>query len=174
MTKTIGCLLSLLFASVQVHAADAFDKIQCGPDVAKALSGQRMSDEPVAAIEGRYAELGLKDLGGSEVSDHLFSGSWRICGSEFVLLMDDHSVIRDVLPFPPHSKTAPGFSGSCEASGKKVEGTLVAVLNDEPGAKTLAAQSAWKIDEKAAKFVKLPTDGLRCPRDGIFTVDGGR
>ena len=174
MTKPIGCLLSLLFASVQVHAADAFEKIQCGPDVAKMLSGQRMSDDPVGAIESRHAALGLKDLGGSEVSDHLFSGSWRICGSEFVLLVDDHSVIRDVLPFPAHSKSTPGFGGSCADKGMPVEGTILAVLNDEPGAKTLAAQSAWKIDEKAAKFVKLPTDGLRCPRDGIFTVDGGR
>jgi hypothetical protein len=38
----------------------------------------------------------------------------------------------------------------------------------------LDAKAAWKIDEKSAKFVKMTTDDLRCPRDGIFSVDGGQ
>jgi hypothetical protein len=38
----------------------------------------------------------------------------------------------------------------------------------------LPALSAWKIDEKQKKFVELQTEGLRCSRDGIITVDGGR
>ena len=38
----------------------------------------------------------------------------------------------------------------------------------------LLALSAWKIDEKNAKFVKASGEGLRCPRSGIYTVDGGR
>ena len=48
---------------------------------------------------------------------------------------------------------------------------------DEPVdyfAHLLPAKVAWKIDEKTKKFVSLPTKGLRCPRNGIITADGGR
>ena len=174
MPKTICCALVLLFASVKAQALDGFEKVQCGSDIPKALIGQRTSDEPVAAIEARHAALGLKNLGGSEVSDKLFSASWQICGNEFALILDDHSVIRDALQFPPHSKGAPGFIGTCQVGGKKAPGTIVAVLKNEAGVDLLAAEAAWKIDEKSAKFVKMTTDGLHCPRDGIFSVDGGR
>jgi len=173
MSKTVFCVLVLLLASVQAHALDGFEKIQCGSDVPKALIGQRTSDEPVAAIESRHAALGLKNLGGSEISDQLFSASWQICGTEFALILDDHSVVRDVLQFPTHSRSAPGFLGSCQVAEKKVPGTIVAVLKNEPGTEMLAAEAAWKIDEKSAKFVKMTTESLRCPRDGIFSVDGG-
>jgi len=174
MHKTACCTLVLLLASVDVHALDGFEKVQCGSDIPKALIGQRTSEEPVAAIESRHAALGLKNLGGSEVSDRLFSASWQICGKEFALILDDHSVIRDALQFPPHSRSAPGFMGSCKAGERKVPGTIIAVLKDEAGTDLLGAEAAWKIDEKGAKFVTLPTDGLRCPRDGIFTADGGK
>jgi len=173
MPKTLSCLLVLVLASANAHALDAFEKVQCGADIPKALLGQRMSSEAVAAIESRHAALGLKDLGGSEVTEHLFSAAWRICGNEYQLLLDDHSAIRDVLQFPPHSKASPGFMGSCTAGGKKVSGTVIAVLTAEAGSDTLAAQAAWKIDENSAKFVKLPTQDLHCARDGIFTADGG-
>ena len=33
--------------------------------------------------------------------------------------------------------------------------------------------SPAKLDLKNAKFVKAPVEGLRCPRSGIYTVDGG-
>ncbi len=174
MPKTVCSVFVLLLASAEAHALDGFEKVQCGSDIPKALVGQRMSDEPVAAIEGRHAALGLKNLGGSEVSDRLFSASWQICGSEFALILDDHSVIRDALQFPPHSRRAPGFMGSCQVGEKKVPGTVIAVLKNETGVELLAAEAAWKIDEKSAKYVKMTTDGLRCPRDGIFSSDGGR
>lgn len=174
MHTTLRYALPFLLASAQAHALDGFEKVQCGSDIAKALSGQRTSDEPVSAIEARHAALGLKNLGGSEVSDRLFSASWLICGNEFELILDDHSVVRDALQFPPHSKSSPGFTGACRLKDKKVAGTILAVLKDEAGAEMLSAQAAWKIDEKTAKFVKIETDGLRCPRDGIFSVDGGK
>jgi hypothetical protein len=104
----------------------------------------------------------------------LFSASWQICGKEFALILDDHSVVRDALQFPGHSPSAPGFMGSCQVGEKKVPGTIIAVLTNETGTESLAAEAAWKIDEKSAKFVKMTTDGLRCPRDGIFSVDGGK
>jgi len=47
------------------------------------------------------------------------------------------------------------------------------VLNAEVKGDQLPALSVWKIDLKAAKFVKASTDGLRCPRSAIYTVDGG-
>jgi hypothetical protein len=174
MSKTVCCMLVLLLASVEARALDGFEKVQCGSDIPKALIGQHTSDEPVAAIESRHAALGLKNLGGSEVADRLFSASWQICGNEFALILDDHSVVRDALQFPTHSKSAPGFMGSCQVGEKKVPGTIIAVLKNETGTELLAAEAAWKIDEKSAKFVKMTTDGLRCPRDGIFSVDGGR
>ena len=174
MPKTVCCMLVLLLASIEAHALDGFEKVHCGSDIPKALTGQRTSEEAVAAIEARHAALGLKNLGGSEVSDKLFSASWQICGEEFALILDDHSVVRDVLQFPAHSRSAPGFMGSCLVAEKKVPGTIIAVLKNEAGAELLAAEAAWKIDEKSAKFVKMTVDALRCPRDGIFSVDGGR
>ena len=174
MSKNFYCMLVLFFMSVEAHALDGFEKVQCGSDIPKALTGQRTSEEPVAAIEARHAALGLKNLGGSEVSDKLFSASWQICGKEFALILDDHSVVHDVLQFPAHSRSAPGFMGSCRVAEKKVPGTIIAVLRNEAGAELLAAEAAWKIDEKSAKFVKMSVDGLRCPRDGIFSVDGGQ
>jgi hypothetical protein len=47
------------------------------------------------------------------------------------------------------------------------------VLKNEDGVKMLSAVIAWKIDDKQMKFVKLQTEGLRCSRDGIITIDGG-
>src|SRR5262245_47924145 len=106
--------------SPNVSAADLFSKVQCGGDIPKSLIGGSMSNEPVARIEGRHKDLGLKDLGGSELSGDLFLGSWLICGNEYLLIMDKKSVVRDVLQFPQHSKASPEFIGSCRANGKKV------------------------------------------------------
>ena len=47
------------------------------------------------------------------------------------------------------------------------------MLKNENGVEILPAVIAWKIDDKQMKFVKLQTEGLRCSRDGIITVDGG-
>src|SRR5262249_15381563 len=96
---------------------------------------------------------------------------WRICGAEYVLLEDDH--VRDVLPFPSHSKQAPAFTGTCQANGRNVQDIIVAVLNYKAGTEPLTASAAWKIDKKRAKFDKIATEGLLCPRSGISTVDGG-
>ena len=79
-----------------------------------------------------------------------------------------------MLKFPEHSKTSPQFIGSCQLNGHDIPGSTIGVLKDEPGAEMLRAVSAWKIDDKQAKFLKLQTEGLRCSRDGISTADGGR
>jgi hypothetical protein len=176
ITKGNVAILTLvipLFCGISICDADGFDSVRCGDDVRKALVGQMMSNEKAAVIEERHKGLGLKDLGGTEISDRLFLISWRICGDEYALL-EEKSVVRDVLKFPKHSKESPQFIGGCQLNGHDVPGTAIGVLKNEAGAESLPAEVAWKIDEKQMKFVKLQTEGLRCSRDGISTADGGR
>jgi len=174
MKKRVGMLMLVvpLFCGSSVSAADGFDSVHCGSDLRKALIGHKMSNEPVAVLEERHKDLGLKDLGASEISDRLSAISWRICDEEYVLL-EDKNVVRDVLKFPKHSKESPQFVGSCESNGQKVPGTAIGVLRNENGVEMLPAVAAWKIDEKQIKFVELQTEGLRCSREGIITADGG-
>ena len=109
----IFTLVFSLFHGISICDAETgFDSIRCGSDVQKALLGRKMPNEKVVAIEERHKDLGLKDLGASEISDHLSVISWRICGDEYVLLRDK-DVVRDVLKFPKHSKESPAFIGSC-------------------------------------------------------------
>ena len=172
--------LSILFlvmswlATNAFGGADAFNGVKCGSDIPKALTGKRMSNQRVADLEKRHADLGLKDLGGDEISEHLATTSWLICGSEF-LLLDDESFVRDVLKVPPHSKTSPFFIGSCALNGKESKDILVAILDNEKktDATALTAKVAWKIDQKEVKFVSVPVEGLRCPRSGVNTSDSG-
>jgi hypothetical protein len=91
------------------------------------------------------------------------------------MVLQDESIARDVLKVPPHSKTAPLFIGTCEMNGKESKDILVAILDNEkePEASALTAKVAWKIDQKAMKFVSVPVEDLRCPRSGVITLDGG-
>jgi len=152
--------------------ADGFDSVHCGSDVGKALIGRTMPNEKVVATEERHRDLGLKDLGGTDISDRLFLISWQICGEEYALL-EDKDVVKDVLKFPKHSKDSPEFIGSCQLNGHDVPGTAIGVLKNENGVEMLPAVIAWKIDDKQTKFVMLQAEGLRCSRDGIITADGG-
>jgi hypothetical protein len=162
-------LVLSLFCSSSIYAADGFDSIRCGSDIRKALLGRKMSNETIVVLEERHKDLGLKDVGASEISDRLNVISWRICGEEYVLL-EDKDVVRK---FPKHSKDSPAFIGSCQLNGHEVPGTAIGVLRNENGVAILSAVSAWKIDDKQMKFVELKTEGLRCSRDGIITADGG-
>ncbi len=167
----------------QACALDQFAGIKCGADLPKSLVGKRDSNERVAVLEQRHKDLGLKNLGGTEISDHLFLASWQICGSEYELLVNTKTgLIRDALAFPNHSKASPMFIGTCQASGKKISGTVVAVLNNSAGHNArdqklagtmLKATAAWRIDETKEKFTLQPVDNLECPLDGIVTQDGG-
>ncbi len=156
-----------------VYAADGFESVRCGSDIKKALVGRKTSNERVVVIEARHKDLGLNDLGADEISDNLNLITWLICGEEYVVL-EDGNVVRDVLKIQKHSKDTPEFVGSCQLNGRDVPGYAFGVLRNEEGAAMLPAVSAWKIDEKQKKFVELQTEGLRCSRDGIITVDGGR
>ena len=161
-----------LFCWRSICDADGFDSVRCGSNVRQALRGRTMSNDKTVLLEDRHKELGLKDLGASEISGRLFLISWRICGDEYVLL-EDKDVVRDVLKFPRHSKESPEFIGSCQLNGHDVPGTAIGVLKNEKGVEFLTAVVAWKIDDKQMKFVELKTEGLRCSRDGIITADGG-
>src|SRR5262249_24309173 len=109
-----NCLLSPC-----ASAADVFSKVQCGSDIPKAIIGGLMGNGTSARIEAAHKALGLKDLGGSEMSGDRFLSTWLICGKEYMLIMDKRSVVRDVLQFPEHSKAAPEFIGSCKINGKE-------------------------------------------------------
>jgi hypothetical protein len=174
--KAIVATFTLFFSLFCMSSncdADGFDSVRCGSDVREALLGRKISNEKVSVLEERHKDLGLKDLGGQEISDRLFLISWLICGDEYALL-EDKDVVRDALKFPKHSKESPEFLGSCQSNGQDLPGTVIGVLKNEDGVDKLPAVAAWKIDERQVKFVELKTEGLRCSRDGIVTADGGR
>ena len=174
MKLGIFLLVTGWLATNAFAGSDGFTGSQCGSDIAKALTGKRMSNERIADLEKRHADLALKDLGASEISDRLSCISWLICGSEFMLLQDG-SIARDVLKVPPHSKTSPLFIGTCETNGKENKDIVVAILDNEKetDASALTAKVAWKIDQNKMKFVSVPVEGLRCPRSGVITLDSG-
>jgi hypothetical protein len=174
MLKFSATLVFLVILSNAAQARDGFEAVKCGADIPTALIGRIQSNEPVVATEGRHKALGLKDLGADEISDSLNAISWSICGSEYMMLVDGHSVVRDVIAVPTHSRRAPEFSGICQVGGKEAPGVVVAILDNSAGTGSfLSAKAAWKIDETHIRFVKIPTQGLSCPRSGIITADGG-
>jgi len=167
-------LVSMIyFAAGQIAFAEMFEKVRCGADIPKALIGQRSLSERIVVLEKKYAALGLKHLGADEITDRLSSVNWLICGSEFMLLVDRRGLVGDALPFPSHSKASPAFSGLCQSKGKDLPDIFVAVLDGASKADYLPVVTAWKIDKQRAKFIKVPSEGLLCPRSGIYTVDGG-
>jgi hypothetical protein len=172
--KKLACLLaSVYFACGHAAIADEFQNVRCGGDIPKALIGQRNSTGPVSVIEKKYSALNLKDLGSDEISDRLSSINWLICGSEYIVLVDRGGLLRDAMAFPAHSKSSPAFSGICQLGGKELRDVFVGTLDGTKADDLLPVVTAWKIDEKRAKFVKVSGENLLCQRSGIFTADGG-
>lgn len=164
-------LFSLLLC-VQSRAADEFDTIRCGADVPKAMVGRHSPNKRVVATEARHSNLGLKDLGGTEISDRLWVISWSICGNEYEELVNtEKKLVRDVLPVPAPSLHSPrSILAGCQVAGKEIHDDVVAILDNSQGRKpksysemlTLPAKVAWKIDEHLERFVPMPTEGLSC------------
>jgi len=168
-------LLAVLAAGT-AHAADGFEAVHCGGDVRGALIGKHMRDEPVVETEKRHADLGLKDLGGDEITEELSSTSWRICAKEYIVISDRRGLVRDAVAFPEHSRSAPQFSASdCKANGKAIRGgVVIGVLDARSRKALLPATAAWKIDMRTGKLMALSTAGLLCPRSTAITADGGQ
>ena len=173
MTKLAYLLAAIYFLMGQFAFADEFQNLKCGTDIPKALIGKRSSNGPIVESEKKYRALGLRGLGADEIADGLSSVNWLICGAEYVELIDRRGLVRDVVPFPPHSKSAPAFSGICQTKGRDLPDVILAVLDGSTSADPLPVKTAWKIDQKAARFVPVSEGGLTCPRSGIYTVDGG-
>lgn len=171
--KTITCIATIIFATAHAACADEFQNVKCGGDVPKAMIGQRSPNERVVVTEKKYQAIGLKNLGADEISDNLSSIGWQICGMEYTELVTRGGRVSDVIQVPPHSKQSPIFSGACTLNGKAVPGYIFGILDRSKDTENLPALHAWKIDEKNAKFVKMPTEGLLCSKNGIYTVDGG-
>ena len=105
---------------------------------------------------------------GASDYDSFSSISWMICGKEFMVLEDNRTnAFRDMLQIPPHSKSNPEFQGRCKLKGKLMPENVVAILRDQGGPDELPADAARRIDEKVVKFIKVSTDDMLCPRDGI-------
>ena len=168
-------LFSLLFCG-QAWAADEFDTIKCGTDIAKAMVGKTPSNERVVVIEARYSNLGLKDIGGIEISDRLFLISWRICDGEYASLLNSKkNLIRDMLPLPAHSLQSPqSLVEQCQVVQKEIPDAVIAILDNSQRQMPkgyldkilLPAKTAWKIDERQERFVPMPTQGLSCAVSG--------
>jgi hypothetical protein len=171
--KIFACVAAIFLASGSGAFADEFQNVKCTGDIPKAMIGQRSTNERVAATEKKYGALGLKHLGADQISDELSSIDWRICGAEYSALVTREGRVGDVIPIPPHSKQSPAFTGTCQLQGKDLPDLIFAILNRSKDAENLPAQNAWKIDQQAAKFVRMSTNGLLCPKSGIYTVDGG-
>jgi hypothetical protein len=182
--RAVWAVLALLLFASSAEARDAFDAVHCGSDIPKALIGKVMPDGKVVKIEAAHTAIGLVDEGAEEISDKLQMVAWTMCGTSYDLLIDNGGHIYDVLAFPPHSRQTPEFSGTCERDGKDVADEIYAVLDNKAGfdpdpshhseqGPPLPALAAWRVDEKHRKFIAVPTEGLLCPRYGMFTVDGG-
>jgi hypothetical protein len=170
-----ACVLAVIFfATANAATADEFQTIKCGGDIPKAMIGQRSGNERVVVTEKKYPALGLKHLGSDEISGDLSSIDWRICGTEYTTLVRRGGAVADVIPIPPHSKQSPAFTGTCQLRGKDLPDLIFAILNRSKDAENLPALNAWKIDQEAAKFVRMSTEGLLCPKSGIYTADGGQ
>ncbi len=163
--------------------ADEFSDVRCGEEVIRALIGKPVRNGRAVAIEAAHHDIGLQHTGASEVNHGLSLVGWKICGIEYQLLQAKR--VHDAIQFPSHSRRQPAFLGTCTLNGKRLPDAVLAVLdNPEPRGPTeppyspedttpLAAIAAWRVDEAHLRLIKLPTEGLQCPRGEIFTVDGG-
>lgn len=165
-------------------SADEFAGVRCSRDVRSAMIGRALARGRAVQIEAAHRDIGLRNLGGSEVNDTLFLGGWEICGNEYQVLMTP-SRITDVARFPAHSRRNPAVFGTCTRDGKRIRDGVLAVLDNASApdsaelhyssddTTSLAAIAAWRVDERHGRFVKLASAGLRCPRGQINTADGG-
>jgi hypothetical protein len=175
--------MAYLRMTLHLPRPDEFAGVRCGDDVVGAMRGKKVTGGRVIELETAHQDLQLKISGGMVISDSLFFNGWSICGRDYEFLQTAR--IEDGIQLPPHSRRQPEFLGSCKRDGRDEPGFIVAVLDNpapnRPGdpvysaddSTLLAAIAAWRVDENAKRFVPLDLRGLRCPRGGIISRDGG-
>jgi hypothetical protein len=189
--QRVAVLLALV-ASAEARAqrvtttqqrSDEFSAVRCDSDVVKALVGRRVRNGRVVVIERAHADIALKDLGASEISESLWFISWGMCGRDYSLLQA-RGRVADAILVPAHSRRYPEFLGWCTRGQDTIE-VVHGVLDNPawrpPGqpvylvgdSTMLRAITAWKIDERSRRFVPIDITGLRCARSGMFSADGG-
>ncbi len=160
--------LVLLFSSSNARAADEFEAIRCGADVAQAVIGRKASAGNASALERAHRELGLKNLGGDGMpEDPYLLVEWQICQSAYVFLIDQKTrrgVIADALALPETLRDLPQSlpGADCQRQGKPAEPHLFALLDKEVHAGRALAKKAWRMDPASMKFVAVPVEGLSC------------
>lgn len=140
----------------------SFDGLSCTSNIEQELAGRTMPNETVAVLESRYKALGLKDVGGDEISDKLSLTTWRICGDQYLLLQQGDRV-KSVLKIPEQYRSS-GDVFPCVPVGGKDGGYIIAV----PGARGKSNRrsvAAWRLDEKALKFNPVQPGVLECERE---------
>lgn len=163
--QTVTLLALLLACHPSAEAREkGFAGLQCGADIPKLLVGRTMPNERVVVIESRYKNLGLRDLGATELDAGSNAIWWVMCGTELVELEDSHSVVKDVLSFKSLPDHALLFEGSCTVNNTPIQGEVVAILVDQSGHTMLPATAAWMINESKERFIPLSTAMLLCPR----------
>lgn len=124
MLKTHAILILFVLLCGKAWSLDEFDGVNCGADIPKALVGKRSPNQRVVVTEQRHKNLGLEGLGSSEVSDHLWVISWRICGSEFELLENTGATASATCSRFPHIRRLrlrpSGRAGSMGTSFRKL------------------------------------------------------
>ncbi len=171
MNRLITALVAIILSCMAAQARDEFAKVRCGEDLARALIDQRMGFERVVAIEARHKSIGLRHLGADIISNDMNTISWRICGTR-IMVLEQRSIIRDVITFPLDGAAWPAFVGRCRRDGREMEYEVTAILDrSSVRGDTLPAKQAWRIDEKAAKFVKVDRTKMLCPTRGILAVE---
>lgn len=135
-------------------APDGFDKVKCGSEVPKALTGQLMKNETVAAIENRHKDLGLQHMGADELAVNFNAVYWMICGKRYVVLMDGDRV-RDAMQLSEPSDGASEYTGRCKVNNKEMLEMVFAILDKK------TVKDAWEMNRKTG-FVKLSTKGIQC------------
>jgi hypothetical protein len=170
MTISIRAALALATCFVSTLArADAFDRVRCDDDPAKALRGARLElgKRNIVQLESAHKAIGLHFEGADGVrsEDPYGTRYFRICDRQYVTLHDIRTAkvedkVRDVLAVPSHPTTQQLLPPSRCKRGATVVDDVLALMPIGRGEATPVA--AWRVDRGALTFVPLPVEGLRC------------
>ena len=137
-------------------------------DIAKALIGQRVSNERIVVLEARHKDLQLKDLGATDGSGGVTTISWSICGRVFVLLEQDSdpATVYDAIEAQTPSADDLLLAGSCKLNGKEMNDSVTAVLNWPPGSNPLKLRVPGEQDGPCDLRLEDRREGPEIRQDG--------